>query len=397
MNLETALAVYLGVHLAAQAVVERLATRAVRMAERAGEPGPASSSPSAPAPPAGPAPSAEAGSTPPVTLVFPVYGADRFTESCMRSWLDQRYDGPVQPVFALQDVADPALAVLDRLRAEYEFETVVQPVRAGLTGKSSNLLHGIGVARHERLVLCDDDILASPDTLARVVSLLEDGRDLVACLPSYYPRDGLPTRLYTLYWNMAIHYAWAPVTALGVIRGLWGCVVGVRRSALDRMGGYEELGAYLAEDLEMGRRAHRLGLRVALGPRVTSPVDAMTWSQCWRKFVLLSFVGFQQNPWGRVANAGFFLLFYGYLPAVILAAFLGAPALAAAALFLLGRGLLLGRLCALAEGRFRLPWEYPLMDVLHAAALLRVFGTGEVRWGETRYRAGPDGRIRAEG
>ena len=385
MTLETALAVYLGVHLAAQAVVERLATRAVRMAERAGEPGAAPAKEPALAP------------APPVTLVFPVYRADRFTESCLRSWLDQRYDGPVQHVFALQDAADPALAVLDRLRAEYEFETVVRPVRAGLTGKSSNLLHGIGRAHHELLVLCDDDILAPPDTLARVVSILQTGRDLVACLPSYHPRGGLPTRLYTLYWNMAIHYAWAPVTALGLIRGLWGCVVGVRRSALDRMGGYEELGSYLAEDLEMGRRAHRLGLRAALGPRVSSPVAAMTWSACRRKFLVLSFIGFQQNPWGRVANAGFFLLLYGYLPVVILAALLGAPALAMAGLFLLGRGLLLGRLCALAEGRFRFPWEYPLMDVLHAAAILRVFGTGEVRWGETRYRAGRDGRIRVEG
>ncbi len=373
--LELVAVLYLAVHLVVLVVMERLGTRARRISKEAGEP-------------LSPAPA--------VTMITPVYGADRFTDACLRSRVVS-VRGPVQNVFAFQDPEDPARTFVDRMSDGRDVETVTAPVEPGLTGKSSNLMHGVRLARHDLLIFCDDDVMVPSGTIERVASQLSGGCDVVACLPLYRNRGNLAARIYTLYWSMAIHFAWAPVTALGVVRGLWGCMIGLRRSALEAMGGMEEMGAYLAEDLEMGRRAHRLGLRVALGPPVVVPVPDMSWRRLRRKLDMMAFVGIQQNPWGRAANAVFFLALYGYFVAVIAAAAAGPWGAVAAVLFLAGRGLVLGRLSVLSGDRYRFPREYPIMDLLHAVALVRVSVTGRASWGGTSHRAGPGGRLRAAG
>ena len=103
-------ALYLGIHLAAQMVMERLGTRAKRISNRVGRAGAAEPAAS------------------PISVITPVYGADRFTMACLRSRLTQVTGGPVQQVFALQDPEDPAVALLKLLRLDNELETVTEPL-----------------------------------------------------------------------------------------------------------------------------------------------------------------------------------------------------------------------------------------------------------------------------
>jgi ceramide glucosyltransferase len=145
----------------------------------------------------------------PVTVIVPVSGADRFSERNFESWLRQDYAGDVQHIFSLQREDDPALPLLEALAARHPLETMVNPVQPGFSGKTSNLHHALRKARHEILIFSDADIWAPPDTLRKLVGLLENGHDLVSCLPKHVDFENLWAHLYALLWNVIILMLWA--------------------------------------------------------------------------------------------------------------------------------------------------------------------------------------------
>ena len=127
------------------------------------------------------------------------------------------------------------------------------PAHACLNGKVAGVLSGIDQARHERIVIADDDVRYDRDALLRTVALLAD-HDLVRPQNYFSP----------LPW----HAAWDTARSL-LNRGTVGVdfpgTLAVRRSVLRTAGGYD--GNVLFENLELIRtvRAH--------GGRIFSPLD----------------------------------------------------------------------------------------------------------------------------
>ncbi|MHA7264027.1 glycosyltransferase family 2 protein [Arthrobacter sp. TMN-37] len=113
-------------------------------------------------------------------------------------------------------------------------------------GKVAGVLTGVGAARHERLVLADDDVRYCPAQLREVVDRLDDA-DLVR--PQNYFRD--------LPW----HARWD--TARSLINRAFGSdypgTLAVRRSILEATHGYSR--EALFENLELIRTVHAAGGR----------------------------------------------------------------------------------------------------------------------------------------
>jgi ceramide glucosyltransferase len=56
-----------------------------------------------------------------------------------------------------------------------------------------------------------------------------------------------------------------------------------RKADLDRMGGFQEIAAYLADDYQLGRMLHSLGLRNVVSQLVVSTrLSAGSWRAAWR-------------------------------------------------------------------------------------------------------------------
>ena len=112
-------------------------------------------------------------------------------------------------------------------------------------GKVGGVLTGVRLARHERVIIGDDDVFYTPESLARVVDLLEEGAHVVR--PQNY-FDPLP-------W----HALWD--TGRTLLNRLWGGdwpgTLGVRRSALLATGGYD--GDAMFENLELVRTVRAAG------------------------------------------------------------------------------------------------------------------------------------------
>lgn len=125
----------------------------------------------------------------------------------------------------------------------------VDPDLVSPMGKVGGVLTGVRHARHERLIIADDDVRYDPDTLAAIVAAL-NGAEVVR--PQNY-FDPLP-------W----HARWDTGRTLlnRACGGDWPGTLAVRRSALIATGGYD--GRALFENLELVRTVVAAGGRERL-------------------------------------------------------------------------------------------------------------------------------------
>src|SRR5947207_3160598 len=85
---------------------------------------------------------------PGVTILKPLRGVGPGLYDDLASFCDQGYPGPVQILFGVQDAADAAIAVVDRLIAErpgHDLELVIHATTCGPNPKVANI---VGLQRH---------------------------------------------------------------------------------------------------------------------------------------------------------------------------------------------------------------------------------------------------------
>jgi ceramide glucosyltransferase len=333
---------------------------------------------------------------PAVTVLKPLHGDEPSLEDALASFLAQNYAAPVQIVFGLQDEADPARAVVARLKANFpnrDIAIVINPQRHGTNRKVSNLINMMGAAKHDVLVLADSDIHVPSDYLATVVAALaRPGAGAVSCL---YTGKGV-AGAWSRFAAMAINYHFLPNAALGIASGLahpcFGSTIALSRETLGAMGGFAAFADYLADDYEIGRAVRAAGKSIAYPPLTvthgsteTGPGALMAHELRWARTIrVIDPVG----HWGSIVTHAFALgligaALLGFTPlsCVVLAAIL------AARLFLKAR---IDHIVGESAGPF---WLLPARDVLSfglfAASL---FGTA-VEWRGARLRVDERGAM----
>ncbi len=142
---------------------------------------------------------------PPVTILKPLCGGEPGLYEHLRTFCIQQYP-QYQIVFGTLDAADPALAVVARLTAEFPdlpVDIVVNPQRHGHNNKSSNLINMMAKARHPILLISDSDTWVRPDYLATVTAPLRDTNvGLVTCLS--LPKRWITCRVRLCFPRLAI-------------------------------------------------------------------------------------------------------------------------------------------------------------------------------------------------
>lgn len=139
-------------------------------------------------------------------------------------------------------------------------------------GKVAGVLTGVSHARHEPIVLADDDVRYDRDALARVIELLQEF-DLV--------------RPQNFFGPLPWHARWDTARTL-LNRALGGDFPGtlaVRRSRMAAMGGYD--GDVMFENLELMRTVEAHGGRTLSAPEIyvrrIPPTAAHFWGQRTRQ------------------------------------------------------------------------------------------------------------------
>lgn len=221
------------------------------------------------------------GAIPPITLLKPLHGDEPLLEQALESVLRQDYPA-FQIVFGVQDPADTAIAVVDRLRARFpaaDITLVVDPTEHGRNRKVANLINMFPSARHDLLVIADSDLHVRPDYLRRLAEGLDRPNvGLVTTLYAGLPATrALPARLGATQ----ITHGFLPGALLARGMGREDCLgatMALRRETLARIGGLSALAPHLADDNVLGQKVRALGLRVALAETIvatTVPEDSI--------------------------------------------------------------------------------------------------------------------------
>jgi succinoglycan biosynthesis protein ExoA len=212
----------------------------------------------------------------PVSVVVCVLNEERHVAEAVRSALDQDHQGPLELVLALGPSSDRTDAVVTALAdVDSRVRCVRNPSPAGAT--PSGLNAAVAAARYPVVARIDGHSLLPRDYIRTAVELLaRTGADNVGgvmAAEGSSPFERAVARAMTSrlgVGNAAFHTGGDEGSADTVYLGVF------RRSALDRVGGYDE--AYLrAQDWELNLRIRRTGgvvwfspsLRVAYRPRST--------------------------------------------------------------------------------------------------------------------------------
>ncbi len=210
--------------------------------------------------------------TPPVTLLVPLHGAEFSLEENLRAFAEQDYPS-FQIVFGVAHENDAALPFARRARAAHPRANIDISIGfdpASRNPKLANVIAMMRLVRHEVLVLADSDTLVDATYLRTMTAPLHDPAiGAVTALFSGHPDDTFASRLGAMFMNEHfIPSALVERVVGGRMRHCFGPSNAFRAQTLRAIGGFTALAPHLADDFMLGNFIAARGLRVMISSYV---------------------------------------------------------------------------------------------------------------------------------
>jgi len=221
---------------------------------------------------------------PPVSILKPVKGRDPHFYEAIRTHAAQDYP-EFELLFGASDPSDAAVEEIERTAREFPDRSIrfVYSSRRAPNGKAGVLADLAAEARFRLLLVTDSDIRVPPGYLRSIVAELDQpGVGLVTCLygavADHWPGRWEAIGIASDFAPGALVAPWTGVREFGL-----GSTLLFRADDLRRIGGFEAIEDYLADDYQLARRITRLGLRVFLSKvAVETHLSGRRWSEVWR-------------------------------------------------------------------------------------------------------------------
>ena len=329
--------------------------------------------------------------TPPVSLLKPVRGLDFDSYENFVSFCQLDYP-EYEILFCVNEMSDSAVQVIQKLMVEYpqrRIRILSDAPQIGSNRKVNNLALLTREAQYEIVVQSDGDVRVGPQYLHEVVAPLADSSvGVTSCFYRGIVERNLGAELEAVgatsdFFAGALIADWKE----GVTFAL-GASVATTKTWLERIGGYQSLANFLADDYEIGNRIYKAGGKVLLCREpVWTSYPAQTAKSFWE----------HQIRWARTVRfcrpiSFLGLIFTHGLPWAILAAIVAPNRLMAAAYLL--AYLVLRFLMAWVVGVWGIGdeilsqkmWLVPVRDAVYFIVWLSSFASNRVTWGDARFR-----------
>jgi ceramide glucosyltransferase len=327
---------------------------------------------------------------PPASLLKPVRGVDFGSYENFASFCRQEYP-EYEILFAVNDSADPAVPIIQRLIADFPERRIrlfAEAEHLGENRKVNNLARLAQEAQYEILVFSDGDVRVGPNYLREVVApFADEATGAVTCFYRAIAEENLGAELEAIG---AASDFFAGVLVANGIEGMsfaLGASIATSKRWLGKIGGFAAFADMLADDYELGHRIAKAGGRVVLSREVV-----------WTMYAAQTVRGFwdHQLRWARTVRlcrpfSYFGLLLTHGLPWALLAAVV-APARWLAATYLIAY-LVLRLVMAWIVGVWGLEddvlrrrlWLVPFRDLLNFGVWLASFTSNRIAWGGVEY------------
>jgi chlorobactene glucosyltransferase len=223
-----------------------------------------------------------------VSILVPARNEEnRVLEACIRSILAQDY-GNFEVIAVNDRSTDQTGAILDRLAKSDERLRVIEgeDLPAGWLGKPYAMQQAVNYARGEWILATDADMIYEPSALRTAVErTLENNGDALSLIPrfetgSFWERVMIPTWAWVFLMFAVFYRIDNPESDRAV--GIGGFFL-MRRTALDRVGGYEALKDEVMEDARLAERIKRsgAGLLIERAPALIRTRMYKTFREMW--------------------------------------------------------------------------------------------------------------------
>jgi ceramide glucosyltransferase len=330
---------------------------------------------------------------PPVSVLKPVHGLEVRLKEKLEGFFRQDYPA-YEILFAADEENDSALDVVREVSVRYAqipCKILVNGIPPWPNPPAYSFSRMSELAENEILVTSDSDVEVAPNYLREVVAPLLDPKvGMVTCVYRGKNTAGFWSGLTAI--GMSVEMT-AGVLVANLLEGMkfgLGPTIAVKKEALARIGGYQTLGDYFANDFMIGHLIDAAGYHVVLSQHVIEHVVhqknfQVMWDNQfrWAKSTRYS------RPKGHFGSGLIFALPYGLL-GLVAAIALGKPGLGLA---LLGAAVLNRILESwlVGWGVVRDPvalkefWLYAIRDFLGFIVWAASYTGARAVWRDSRY------------
>jgi ceramide glucosyltransferase len=326
---------------------------------------------------------------PPVSVLKPLHGDEPDLEENLASFFQQDYP-EFEILFCARHSDDLGLAAARRVAARFphvptRILTCGEPPWPNARTFSLEIMRR--EARYPILVTSDSDVRVAPDYLASVVAPLADPKvGMVTCLYRGVTRHGLWAQLEAMGMSIEMTSGVLVAEMLEGMHFALGPSMVMRQSTVEKIGGFEQVAQYYADDFVLGNWTAAAGETVVLSTYI---VEHHVRTPTSKRALRISRAGPPARafpgPLGHLGEVLTYAVPFGLLALAVLGASGHlALGLALLAITILNRVLL----CLLVAGcvvrdraAFRKAWLYPLRDFMGFCFWLRsYFGSRRLRY-----------------
>jgi ceramide glucosyltransferase len=332
---------------------------------------------------------------PPISVLKPLAGVDLGLEENLRTFFEQRYL-EYEILFAVRSPEDPAIEVAERVRGAYP----AVPSRLIITGeppypnaKVFSLDRMLGAARYDLVVMADSDVRVTPDLLPTIAAEFQDPRvGVITCPYRAVPGPSFWSKLEAIGLNTEFLSGVLVARMLEGMKFALGPTIAARRETLAKIGGFDAVKDYLAEDFVMGKLADERGWNVVLSAyTIEHHIGSQRLGANLRHRLRWNRSTRRSRPWGYIGQ-----VFTNPLPLALVLIVVKPvwwPVLVLT-------GVLRGAAAWAVAGRVlhdpltrRYWWLVPLQDVASFLLWLAAFYGNTILWRGRKYDLLPDGRF----
>jgi ceramide glucosyltransferase len=340
----------------------------------------------------------------PASIIKPVYGLDQSALENFRSFCNQDYSKDYDIYFCLEEATDRSIPVIERTMNEFpgqKIHLVFSDSKDTCSfGKIKNMIAGLEKSSYDIVIFSDSDAHVPRSYL----------RDTVGCMqiPEIGLGFGAPALEGSENWaaalmNISVNELVLPVATtclFGTFDGAVGTNMVARREVLEQIGGLEQIGFQVTDDIPLSRAILKEGYQIHLlkePARVFHRQDSFSgwWSHMLRWLVIIRHYwplkSFLKNlvmvaPWWSLLYMMISLVKKEsiYTGVLLFIAVLATSLISTVVVNLKFVG---------CKKIWRFLWVVPLFELCRLPLIVHSYLTNEVSWRGRNFRLNKDGTI----